>query len=128
MKFLLVTLCQYAVTRSSVLLRRCDSSNHRLNSLQNDTILDRLKLKEFADGTINVTAILKYGLLKVENIEGKGENAGKQHFLLFPQCFQKASFSGSLKVVIVWIDPLPDDKILDWSKLKAFCGRQSKCG
>ena len=22
-----------------------------------------------------------------ENIEGKGENAGNQHFLLFPQCF-----------------------------------------
>ena len=38
----------------------------------------------------------------VENIEGKGENAGYQHFLLFPQCFQKASFSGSLKVGIVW--------------------------
>ena len=29
----------------------------------------------------------------VENIVGKGENAGNQHFLLFPQCFQKASFS-----------------------------------
>ena len=28
---------------------------------------------------------------------GKGENAGNQHFLLFPQCFQKATFSGSLK-------------------------------
>ena len=26
-----------------------------------------------------------------ENIVGKGENAGYQHFLLFPQCFQKAS-------------------------------------
>ena len=23
-----------------------------------------------------------------ENIEGKGENAGYQHFLLFPRCFQ----------------------------------------
>ena len=27
---------------------------------------------------------------RVENIAGKGENAGFQHFLLFPQCFQKA--------------------------------------
>ena len=26
-----------------------------------------------------------------ENIVGKGENAGYQHFLLFPRCFQKAS-------------------------------------
>ena len=37
----------------------------------------------------------------VENIVGKGENAGYQHFLLFPQCFQKASFLGSLKTEIV---------------------------
>ena len=38
---------------------------------------------------------------RVENIVGKGENAGNQHFLLFPQCFQKASFLGLLKVGIV---------------------------
>ena len=31
---------------------------------------------------------------KVENIVVKGENAGNQHFLLFPQCFQTATFSG----------------------------------
>ena len=29
-----------------------------------------------------------------ENIVGKGENAGYQHFLLFPRCFQKAAFLG----------------------------------
>ena len=34
---------------------------------------------------------------RVENIVGKGENAGYQHFLLFPQCFQKASFLGVVK-------------------------------
>ena len=39
----------------------------------------------------------------LENIVGKGENAGCQHFLLFPQSFQKALFSGSLKVGIVWL-------------------------
>ena len=27
-----------------------------------------------------------------ENIVRKGENAGYQHFLLFPPCFQKPSF------------------------------------
>ena len=34
---------------------------------------------------------LKFVLGQVENIVGKGENAGYQHFLLFPQCFQKLS-------------------------------------
>ena len=38
---------------------------------------------------------------RVENIEGKGENAGYQHFLLFPQCFLKPSSSGLLQVEIV---------------------------
>ena len=59
---------------------------------------------------------------RVENIVGKGENAGYQHFLLFPGCFQKASFSGSLKVVIVWerVNSLPNNKILDLTKLKVF--------
>ena len=34
---------------------------------------------------------------KAENIVGKGENAGYQHFLLFPQCFEKASFPETSK-------------------------------
>ena len=38
----------------------------------------------------------------MENILGKGENAGYQHFLLIPKCFQKPPFSGLLKVGIVW--------------------------
>ena len=38
----------------------------------------------------------------VENIVGKGQNDGYQHFLRFPQCFQKTSRTGSLKVTIMW--------------------------
>ena len=34
---------------------------------------------------------------RIENIVGKGENAGYQHLLLFPWCFQKASFMGVVK-------------------------------
>ena len=45
---------------------------------------------------------MKFVLEMVENIVGKGEDAGKQHFLLFPQCFQNVAFTGSLKVRIVW--------------------------
>ena len=60
------------------------------------------KLKAFADGKINVIYRVKLALGRVENIVGKEENAGYQHFLLFPQSFQKATFSGSLKVGIVW--------------------------
>ena len=43
-----------------------------------------------------------YVLDRVENIVGKGENAGYQHFLLSEQSFQKPSCPRSLKVGIVW--------------------------
>ena len=45
----------------------------------------------------------------VENILGKGENAGYQHFLLFPKCFQKPPSLGWLKVGIMWerVNSLP---------------------
>ena len=36
------------------------------------------------------------------NNAGKGENSDYQHVLLSLQCFQKTTFSGSLKVGIVW--------------------------
>ena len=39
---------------------------------------------------------------RVENIVVKGENAGYQHFLLFPQCFEKASIQDMSKGVIAW--------------------------
>ena len=73
-----------------------------INSLQNDKILHKSKLSAFADDKIKVAEYLKFVFGRIQNIVGKGENAGFQDFLLFPQCFQEASFSGSLKVGIVW--------------------------
>ena len=37
----------------------------------------------------------------VENVVEKGENAGHQHFLLFPQCFQNPPPSRSIEFGIV---------------------------
>ena len=44
------------------------------------TILEWFKLKAFADDKINVTEKLKFVLGRVENIVGKGENGGHQHY------------------------------------------------
>ena len=60
--------------------------------------LDLSKLKVFADDILQLAKMTKNVFERVENMVGKGENAGNQHFLLFPLCFQKASFTGSLKV------------------------------
>ena len=73
----------------------------KVNPLPNNKILNQSKLKNLADDKIYVTQKLNIVMGWVENIVGKGENAGEQHFLLFPLCFQKASFSGALKVGIV---------------------------
>ena len=45
---------------------------------------------------LKMAEMAEYVLDRVENIDGKVENAGNQHFLLFPQCFQKASFLETL--------------------------------
>ena len=52
-----------------------------------------VQLKAFAEDEINVTQKLKFVFGRVENIVGKGENAGYQHFLTM---FSKGFF---LKVV-----------------------------
>ena len=75
---------------------------HAFKALPNNKILDQSKFKEFVDERIDETEKLKFVLGRIENIVGKGENAGYQHFLLFPQCFHKAFCTRSIKIVIVW--------------------------
>ena len=72
------------------------------NSLPNDKIWDVTKLKAFADNKLNIDEMMISLLDRVENTEGKRENADYQHFLLFQECFPKTSSLGSLKVRIVW--------------------------
>ena len=57
------------------------------NSLPNDKFSDWSKVKAFEDDKLNLAEKMKIVLERVENIEGKGENAVYQHFLLFPQSF-----------------------------------------
>ena len=68
-------------------------------------ILNWSKFKAFADDKINVINKLKFALGLLENIVGKGESAGVQHFLLFSLCFQKASVLSGLcgKGLMLWI-------------------------
>ena len=63
------------------------------NFLPNNKILDRSKLKAFADNKIKVAKIKIFVFDREENNVGKGENAGYQHFLLFQQCFSKRLLS-----------------------------------
>ena len=71
--------------------------------------------------------------LWVENTGGKGQNAGFQHFLLFPQFFEKCLCVLKTQDCVltdtedIWslsFNSLPNDKVLDQSNLKDFCRRQ----
>ena len=77
-----------------------DSSNFNSNKRQNFN--DWTNFKAFADNKLNVVLTMVSCFDRIENIVGNGENAGYQHFLLFPQCFQNFKQPGSLKVRIVW--------------------------
>ena len=78
-------------------------SDEEMNPLPSNKILGWSNLREFADYIkLKVAQIAKCVQDRVENNVGKGENAGYQHFLLFPECFKKASFEGSLKPGMVW--------------------------
>ena len=61
------------------------------HSLPDDKIFNLSKFKAFAEDKLKVAEMEEFVLDRVENIVGKRENAGYQHFLLFLQCFQKAS-------------------------------------
>ena len=59
-------------------------------------------MKEFADDNFKLDENGRKLSKWVENTVGKGEIACYKQFLLFPQCFQEASFPGASKGVIVW--------------------------
>ena len=93
---------EYGLRSQSIFMDRFNTSHGNINSLANDKMLDMSKFKAFADEKSNGAKMAKFVCNRVENIVGKAGNAGYQYFLLFPQCFQKATFPGWLKVGIVW--------------------------
>ena len=55
-------------------------------------------MKGFAEDKINMTVRLNFVLEMVENIKGKGENVGTQHFFPFPyNVFKRLLVQGCLK-------------------------------
>ena len=54
------------------------------NYLPNDKIVEVTKLKSFSDYKLNVAKMMISLFDKVQNTVGKKDNAGDQHFFLFP--------------------------------------------
>ena len=90
-------LCIFYSIFNSVLLHGRKCSKYFVSSLPHDKILDDQIESICRRQNVEMIALSD----KVENIVGKGENAGFQQFLLFSQRFHKSSFGGSLKVRIL---------------------------
>ena len=60
-----------------------------LNPLPDDKILCLTKLKAFADDKLNVTQNVKVVFHRIENIEGKKENAGASIFFFSHSVFKR---------------------------------------
>ena len=87
-------------------------------------------MKEFADYNFRFDESERKFSERVENTVGKGEVARYEQFLLVPQCFQKVvqqtrKNQGLFGKGLMLFNPLPDVKILDQTKLRAFTG--DKC-
>ena len=67
-----------AICKGLILLRgkRMMNSFCSLNPSPSDKILDHSKLKAFAGNKIKVNQMRNFELGRIENIVGKGENAG----------------------------------------------------
>ena len=77
-----------------VTMELSSASACNFNSLPQDKILDCSKLKPFADDKIKVFKIMIFDFDRVENIVGKGENAGYQHFSFSHNVFKRLLIQG----------------------------------
>ena len=74
-----------------------------INPLPNNIILNQTKFKAIADAILIIAYMVMFVFDEVENIVGKGRDAGVTSIFSFSKkCFQKRSLSGSLKLKIVW--------------------------
>ena len=80
--------CNYMQLRLHPSARICPD----LNSLPNNKIFDRTKLKAFADDRKNVAGKMKFVLGMIKNIVGKGEKCWLPAFSPFPTMFSKGFF------------------------------------
>ena len=82
-------------------LSQVDVLKH-IHLIAHNKTLDLSKLKGFAVNNLNEAQMVEIVMNRIENNEGKGENASYQHFLLFSQCPQKVTSLGLIKPSPFW--------------------------
>ena len=89
------------LTVFAIVLKLYCHIDHIFNPFPKQQILEASKVKEFADNTFSLDDNGRTSSKAIENTVGKGEIAHNEQFLLFPQCFQKTYFAGTLKQGLV---------------------------
>ena len=88
----------------------------RPNSVPNDTTFDLCKLHALVDNKLKTFKKKSFVFERPDNIVGKGKSPGYSYFLPYPQCFDP--FTDIIHMSSN--NSLPNNRILDQSKLKAF--------
>ena len=96
------------------------------NSLPNDKILDWSKLKTLADDKIKVTEELNFVLGKRKHF-WKRRNCSLRAISPFLTVCSKGFFYMSVGILWLRVNPLRNDKFLDWTKFRSISRRQFKC-
>ena len=99
-KYVHVSVLHERITDFNTVKSKCKLLRRTFNQFPLDKLLNQTKLKAFADDilVLDVTKMIISVFDRVENIVGKRRNCLYKQFLLFPQCFQKASSPTRQKV------------------------------
>ena len=96
----------------------------KVKPLPNDKISDWSKLKASADDKLKMAKMTKPLFDRVENIVGKGGNAGYQQFFLSLNVFQKPFSSESKKVgqlVVLGFNATSTAMVISWRSVTHMC-------
>ena len=61
-----------------------------------------LQIESICRQELNKPEIMNSVFNRTEIVVGNGENAVYQHFLLYPQCFEKSIIIGIVKFKVMW--------------------------
>ena len=81
---------------SSIFFPRCSTPFQSLNSTKQQNF-GLVQIESICRQENECGSKTEIVFRRLENILVKGENAGNQHFLLFPQCFQRSFLLGVVK-------------------------------
>ena len=98
-----------------------------LNPFPNDRLFVSAKMKEFADNNFEFDENGSKFAEQIQNTVGKGEIAGHEQFLLFPQCFQKTYKELNFICLLTLSHSMTPFDAPEKQAFRKHCGKRRNC-